>query len=190
MQHPHCQVFGASRKSRARQSTWQGRLTTRRPIAPGENARYACGVENCCNCGQETRLYVSRVPWCLTCYQAVPEARKLRNLLKPDPDTDLPDPSFGSRMPTLALAVAERLVPETQQILIAFLQADLNLSATLLETAEVARSCAHVTSALTSARRGLQVIRHLVQKVDDPGALADIRARAEELEFRLEKFPV
>jgi hypothetical protein len=93
-------------------------------------------------------------------------------------------------MPTLALAVAERLVPETQQILIAFLQADLNLSATLLETAEVARSCAHVTSALTSARRGLQVIRHLVQKVDDPGALADIRARAEELEFRLEKFPV
>jgi hypothetical protein len=90
-------------------------------------------------------------------------------------------------MPQRAL---ERLVPEAQKALIEFLRVDLDLSETLLETAEMSLSRRHAETAVEKVVRALQRIRHLGTRVNDPAAQADIRNRVDGLELRAETLPV
>jgi hypothetical protein len=84
----------------------------------------------------------------------------------------------------------QQLVPEAQSVLVAFLETDLSLSSTLLETAEISTSRKHAEGALERVRRALGVIRRLSASIDDPVAQANIQSRAARLEIRLETFAV
>jgi hypothetical protein len=145
-------------------------------------------VKNCSNCGEGTRLFVSHVPWCVACFEAGPEKRKVRSLTnsgaRREPVEVLPTKALGGG------AALAQLVPEAQKVLIALLQVDLDLSETLLETAEISTSRTHSESALERVVRTLQTVRQLGTKVDDPVARADIRNRADGIELRAETFPV
>jgi hypothetical protein len=145
-------------------------------------------VHNCSICGESTRLFVSRVPLCVTCYEAGPEKRKVRRLKRADVPVEPVKlltsaasdsvPSFGD------------LVPQAQKALVTFLQVDLDFSSTLLETAEISASRTHIETALERVRRALQTVRRLGTRVNDPVAQADIHNRLDGLEMRLETFPV
>jgi hypothetical protein len=87
-------------------------------------------------------------------------------------------------------AASETLVPQAEKALVAFLQVDLDLSSTLLETAELSISRKHVESALERVRRALHLVRRLGTRINDPVAQADIRNRIDGLELRLETFPI
>ena len=74
----------------------------------------------------------------------------------------------------------------TQKALIDFLQADLDLCFTILNTAQIASDPSHYRSALENARGGLQVIRKLAGKIEDPESWKTVNGRADELETALE----
>jgi hypothetical protein len=84
----------------------------------------------------------------------------------------------------------ETLVPQAQKALVAFLQLDLDLSSTLLETAELSMSRKHAETALERVRRALHLVRRLGTRINDPVAHADIHNRIDGLELRLQTFPV
>jgi hypothetical protein len=106
--------------------------------------------------------------------------------------TRAPDEPVKPPRPTASngAAALERLVPQTQKALVAFLQVDLDLSSTLLETAELSISRAHVETSLARVRRTLNVVRRLGTRINDPVAQADIHHRVDGLELRLETFPI
>jgi hypothetical protein len=81
-------------------------------------------------------------------------------------------------------------VPEAQKVLIALLQVDLDLSETLLETAEISTSQTRTEGALKRVIRTVQTVRQLGKRVHDPIARANIRNRADGIELRAETFPV
>src|SRR5260370_9817045 len=70
----------------------------------------------------------------------------------------------------------------TQKTLVDFLQADLDLCFTMLNTAQMASDPDHYHSALENARGGLQVIRKLAGRIEDPESCKTVTVRAEELE--------
>ena len=76
----------------------------------------------------------------------------------------------------------------TQKTLVDFLQADLDLCFTILNTAQMASDPDHYHSALENARGGLQVIRKLAGKIEDPESWKTVNGRADELERALESF--
>jgi hypothetical protein len=75
-----------------------------------------------------------------------------------------------------------------QKTLIDFLQADLDLCFTMLKTARMASAPDHYHSALENARGGLQVIRKLAGRIEDPESWKTVNGRADELERVLESF--
>jgi hypothetical protein len=77
----------------------------------------------------------------------------------------------------------------TQKTLVDFLQADLDLCFTILDTAHLASELDHYHSALENAHRGLQVIRKLAGRVEDSETSKTVNGRADELERALESFP-
>jgi hypothetical protein len=74
----------------------------------------------------------------------------------------------------------------TQKMLVDFLQADLDLCFTMLNTARMASESDHYHSALENARGGLQVIRKLAGRIEDPVSWKTINGRADQLESALE----
>ena len=76
----------------------------------------------------------------------------------------------------------------TQKTLVDFLQADLDLCFTMLNTAQMASDPNHYHSALENARGGLQVIRKLAGRIEDPESWKTVNGRADELEKTLESF--
>ena len=75
-----------------------------------------------------------------------------------------------------------------QRQLIDFLQADLDLAFTMLQTAEIASDPAHTRSALRHVSEALATIRQLLGRVEDPKAWKAIHEQANELEKELESF--
>ena len=76
-----------------------------------------------------------------------------------------------------------------QKTLIDFLQADLDLCFTMLHTATIASDPAHTRSAIGRAREGLQVIRKLAGRIENPQSWTAVNGRADELERALQSFP-
>src|SRR5713101_7813696 len=76
----------------------------------------------------------------------------------------------------------------TQKTLVDFLQADLDLCFTILNTARIASDPGHYHSALENVRGGLTVIRKLAGRIEDPESSKTVRGRADELERVLESF--
>ena len=70
----------------------------------------------------------------------------------------------------------------TQKALVDFLNADLDLCFTILNTARMASCPGHQHSALENVRAGLQVIRKLAGRIEDPESWKTINGRADELE--------
>ena len=56
----------------------------------------------------------------------------------------------------------------SQKPLLDFLQADLDLCFTMLRTAQIASDPEHTRSAVEKVRRGLQVIRTLAGRIENP----------------------
>jgi hypothetical protein len=77
----------------------------------------------------------------------------------------------------------------TQKTLVNFLQADLDLCHTMLKTAELASDPDHTRSALAKVRSGLQVIRNLSGRIENPQTWTALNSRADELQRALESFP-
>src|SRR5258708_36775594 len=76
----------------------------------------------------------------------------------------------------------------TQKTLVDFLQADLDLCFTILNTAHIASDPSHYRSALENARGGLQVIRKLAGRIENPESWKTVNGRADELERTLGSF--
>ncbi len=76
-----------------------------------------------------------------------------------------------------------------QKTLVDFLQADLDLCFTMLRTAELASDPEHTRSAIERVRSGLQVIRNLSGRIENPQTWTTINSRADELERAVESFP-
>jgi len=74
----------------------------------------------------------------------------------------------------------------SQKTLIDFLQADLDLCFTMLNTAHLASEPEHYHSALEKVRRGLWGIRSLGSRIEDPESWKTVYGRADELERALE----
>jgi hypothetical protein len=81
----------------------------------------------------------------------------------------------------------------SQETLVAFLQTDLDLSFTMLTTAQldVGRTSDqdHYHAALDNARKALLMIRSLEGRVEDPKSWKAIHDRTDELERELNLFP-
>jgi hypothetical protein len=84
---------------------------------------------------------------------------------------------------------------ESQDALLEFLRADLDLSFTMLGTAELDRTSDnpteidHYHAALRRVRRSITVIRRLQARIEDSSAAAAILDRTDNLERALESFP-
>jgi len=76
-----------------------------------------------------------------------------------------------------------------QKTLVDFLQADLDLCFTMLQTANIASDPAHARSAIARVREGLQAIRKLAGRIEDPQSWTAVNGRADELERILQSFP-
>lgn len=77
----------------------------------------------------------------------------------------------------------------TQEKLVDFLQADLELCFTMLNAARRASDPVHRHSTLERIRQGLRVIRNLSGRIEKPESWKTVNARADELEGELESFP-
>lgn len=75
-----------------------------------------------------------------------------------------------------------------QDVLIQFLQVDLELSLTMLKTAEIQGivNPARYFSLVEKARRALVAVRHFQRRIDDPKWSEIISRKANEVEGRLE----
>jgi len=72
--------------------------------------------------------------------------------------------------------------------LIDFLDADLDLGFTVLQTAAIANHADHIVSALGLVRKSLATVYMFRDRIQDPGAQGAIAARARELEQELRAF--
>jgi hypothetical protein len=77
----------------------------------------------------------------------------------------------------------------TQEKLVDFLQADLELCFTMLHTSRLASDPVHRHSALEKVQQGLQVIRDLSGRIENPEWWKAVNTRADELERALESVP-
>jgi hypothetical protein len=81
----------------------------------------------------------------------------------------------------------------SQETLVAFLQTDLNLSFTMLTTAQldVGRTSDqdHYHAALNNVRQALLVIRSLEGRIEDRKSWKAVHDRTDELERQLNSFP-
>jgi len=77
---------------------------------------------------------------------------------------------------------------QTQKNLIDFLQADLELCFTMLNSAHITHDPEHRRSALDKVLAGIRVIRSLVVRIQDPQASQAVSGRVDELERALESF--
>ena len=76
-----------------------------------------------------------------------------------------------------------------QTTLVDFLRADLDLCFTMLKTAELASDPQHTRAAIEKVRSGLQVIRNLSGRIENPQTWTAVNNRADELERALGSFP-
>jgi hypothetical protein len=76
----------------------------------------------------------------------------------------------------------------TQKKLVDFLQADLELCFTMLNTARLASDPVHRHAALERVQQGLQVIRNLSGRIENPESWKTVNTRADEVERALESF--
>jgi hypothetical protein len=76
-----------------------------------------------------------------------------------------------------------------QKTLVDFLEADLDLCFTMLQTAVLASDPEHTRSAIQRVQLGLQAIRNLSGRIEDAQILTVVHGRADDLERTLEKFP-
>jgi hypothetical protein len=79
----------------------------------------------------------------------------------------------------------ERFRTETEYALITFLEVDLDLSATILKTAEMAISPHHARMALERVRQSVRVIRRLGSRIKNPTARMKIHDRTDWVEQRM-----
>jgi hypothetical protein len=70
---------------------------------------------------------------------------------------------------------------KSQSALVEFLQVDLDLCFTMLQTARITSEHAHYEQATRNVREGLDTIRSLVARVEDPAISSAIDRRADEL---------
>jgi hypothetical protein len=77
----------------------------------------------------------------------------------------------------------------TQKKLVDFLHADLELCFTMLNSAHLTSDPVHRQSAQARIRQGLQVIRNLSGRIENPESWKTINTRADELQRALESFP-
>jgi hypothetical protein len=84
--------------------------------------------------------------------------------------------------------VLERLRTENQASLVAFLEVDLDLSDTILRTAEMATSPEHARMALERVHQSIRTIRRLGSHIKNPAALMKIQDRTEVVERRMNLF--
>jgi hypothetical protein len=68
---------------------------------------------------------------------------------------------------------------------VAFLCIDLDLSSTILKTAEMATSLEHAYAALERVRQAIKVIRRLGGQLRDPDSRTKVHDRTNELESRM-----
>ncbi len=77
-----------------------------------------------------------------------------------------------------------------QRTLIEFLNTDLDLAFTFLNTAKIGLGCdeEHRTAALKKAAAALAAVRYFQQRIEDAAEWQKIQARADELENALQEF--
>lgn len=76
----------------------------------------------------------------------------------------------------------------TQEALIVFLNAEIDLGFTFLNTAEIAGDTSHYEQALSNTTEAIATVRRLQHKIDDVGVWNSLHARANELETHLSAF--
>jgi hypothetical protein len=96
-----------------------------------------------------------------------------------------PQSGYRTPAPITQSGALERVRTETQDALITFLEIDLDLSETILKTAEMATSSEHVRMALARVRQSLQVIRRLGSRIKNTAARMRIHNRASGVERRM-----
>jgi hypothetical protein len=86
-------------------------------------------------------------------------------------------------------ASQNRLHARTEAALVHFLQADLNLAFTMLNTAEISKGSDsdHYAAMIRRVRQSLDTIRCLEGRIQDPAAWGLVHDRADELEEALSR---
>jgi hypothetical protein len=112
-----------------------------------------------------------------------PSTGKARLRLLPRPAEARSD--YRTPPPISRSGALERVRTETQDALITFLEIDLDLSETILKTAEMATSSEHARMALARVRQSLRVIRRLGSRIKDTAARMRIHNRASVVERRM-----
>jgi hypothetical protein len=75
-----------------------------------------------------------------------------------------------------------------QKQLVEFLQSDLDLCFTMLDTVEIATDPVHTRSLLRHVNEGLLIIRRLSGRIEDPEVWKVMHERSNELDRALEPF--
>jgi len=75
---------------------------------------------------------------------------------------------------------------QAQKTLVDFLQADLDLCFTMLNTAQISSDPEHILSALRHVTDGLLTVQRLAGGIEDQEAWKIVHERAEELDKKLE----
>ena len=85
------------------------------------------------------------------------------------------------------LRALEELRNDSQAALIQFLTTDLELAATLLQSAtiEAYADPVRVPEVLGKVREAVQTVRHLLRRLEDPSIWHDIHRRTDEIEAQL-----
>jgi hypothetical protein len=112
---------------------------------------------------------------------ATPGRARLCVLRKP-PESQKPDRSGG---PITESGLLERLRWQNDEALVTFLEVDLDLSDTILKTAEMAISPLSAGMALERVRQSIRTIRRLGSRIKSPAATIRIQDRTNRVERRL-----
>jgi hypothetical protein len=83
----------------------------------------------------------------------------------------------------------EALQQRSQESLIEFLETDLALSQTYLQTARLCSESDHYEALLETVQHAIATIRTLTRRVHDRVASTEIHARADALEVELRRMP-
>jgi hypothetical protein len=88
-------------------------------------------------------------------------------------------------------AKASALHTKNQQLLIEFLETDLDLAFTIIETARIEHELdpPQCESALAKARMALATVRQFFGRIEDANARGEVHNRADELQSALDAFP-
>jgi hypothetical protein len=85
--------------------------------------------------------------------------------------------------------MAPELHQESQDSLVRFLEVDLELCHTMLQTARLASHLEHYEQARGNVARSIETIRTLLDRVQDRSARSSIHARADTIEAELRSLP-